>query len=206
MLSGERGAPSGSRRAGPRPIWRPIWRPLVAALAFFALLAVPLESAAQVDGKTPLEFLAPLIGVWVPAPQWLEDNPGMEELVPIDFRWGPNRRSIIEASGLPLGYELFTSGLITWDPHAERAVFLASQGRDGLLFRGYYEALAGGGVRRIYDVLRPDGSAARFRETFIFDGPDAIDWLTEWEQDGRWVPRRGTGDPECRAIRRGAAR
>ena len=190
------------------PNWRTVWRGL-AALAGVASL--PLAALGQAAGSSPtllepsegpLAFLEPLIGTWTSDPGWLEENPGMEHLVPISFRWGPTPYSIIDEAALPVRGQLFTVSMIVWDPVSRRADFLATQSNDSLVFRGHYEALGEGVIRRTYDVHYPDGSVVPFRETFFFDGPDAFDWLTEWQPDRRWEPRRGNGDPEYRALRR----
>jgi len=175
---------------------------------FSSLLActlIPAAAECQSPSGGPLDFLEPLIGTWTGDPAWVAEHPGMEALVPISFRWGPTRYSIVDHAGLPVRGQLFTVTLITWNPVSRRAEFLATQCGDSLAFRGYYEPLQNGDIRRTYDVLYPDGSVVQFRESFFFDGPDAFDWLTEWHRDGRWVPRRGTGDPEFRAIRRASS-
>lgn len=172
----------------------------ILACTVLAITVSPLS--AQPGPDDPLGFLEPLIGTWTGAPEWIADNPGMDRMIPIAFRWGTSRHSILEQSGLPVDGRLFTVGLIAWDPVDRRAEFTASQGNDLLLFSGHYEPIGDGDIQRTYSVGYPDGSVVRFRETFFFDGPDALDWLTEWEQNGEWVPRRGNGDPEFRAQRR----
>lgn len=149
-----------------------------------------------------MTFLEPLIGTWVGDPAWVLENPGMERLVPISFRWGPTRYSIIDQAGLPVRGQLFTVSQITWNPTTRRAEFIATQSNDSLLFTGFYEPLGERDIRRTYDVHYPDGSVVPFRETFFFVEPDVFDWLTEWNPEGRWIPRRGTGDPEFRMQRR----
>jgi len=164
--------------------------------------AAPPSPALLEPSLGPLAFLEPLIGTWASDPAWLAENPGMEALVPISFRWGPTPYSIIDEAALPVRGQLPTVSMIVWDPVSRRAEFLATQSNDSLLFTGYYEAPREGEIRRTYDVHYPDGSVVPFRETFFFDGPDAFDWLTEWRPEHGWVPRRGSGDPEYRALRR----
>ncbi|NNF25984.1 MAG: hypothetical protein HKN73_02025 [Gemmatimonadetes bacterium] len=156
----------------------------------------------EVTAGGPLTFLEPLIGTWTGDSAWVAENPGMENLIPISFRWGPTRYSIMDQSGLPVRGQLFTVSQITWNPTTRRAEFIATQSEDSLSFTGYYEPLGERDIRRTYDVHYPDGSVVPFRETFFFVGPDVFDWLTEWNPEGRWIPRRGTGDPEFRMERR----
>ena len=165
------------------------------------LLPVPV-TGEQAPPDGPLTFLEPLIGTWTADSAWAAENPGMESLIPISFRWGPTRYSIIDQAALPVRGQLFTLSQITWNPTTRRAEFIATQSNDSLLFTGYYEPVGERDIRRTYDVHYPDGSVMPFRETFFFVGPDVFDWLTEWNPEGRWIPRRGTGDPELRIRRR----
>lgn len=174
-------------------------------LAALLLAVAPGGVIGQSEPNAPLAFLEPLIGTWVGAPGWLADDPGMDAMIPIAFRWGPGRHSILEQSGLPQAGRLFTVGLIAWDPIDRRVEFTSSQGSDQLLFTGHYRVLDGGEIQRTYTVRYPDATSVDFRETFFFDGPDSLDWLTEWRVDGQWVPRRGDGQPEFRALRRAVA-
>ncbi|NNF26362.1 MAG: hypothetical protein HKN73_03955 [Gemmatimonadetes bacterium] len=170
----------------------------VVATAVFSGLAAGQE--APTGG--PLTFLEPLIGTWTGDSAWVAENPGMENLIPISFRWGPTRYSIIDQAALPVRGQLYTVSQITWNPTTRRAEFIATQSNDSLAFTGYYEPLGDRDIRRTYDVHYPDGSVVPFRETFFFVSPDVFDWLTEWNPEGRWIPRRGTGDPEFRMRRR----
>jgi len=100
--------------------------------------------------------------------------------------------------GIPEAGALPTEGLITWNPKTKSAEFLASQGTDSLLFRGYYEAVSPTTVRRVYDVIHPDGRVQPWRETFELKEPDLIDWTTEISKDGKFIP---WGSPDFRAVR-----
>ena len=170
----------------------------VLALAGVGATAVHAQVTAEDE---PLAFLEPLIGTWLPDPAWLVENPGMDEMIPLALEWGATRHSIRYRAGLRREGRLYTDGLIVWNPATGVAELLASQGEDGLLFRGYYEAVDSTTIRRVYEVFYPDGQSRDFRETFFLLGPDMLDWYTEWAPEGEWVPRRGDPVPEFRAIR-----
>lgn len=178
------------------------WLLVVLAVA----AGVPTPTAGQDDAPprvSPLAFFEPFMGPWVAHPDWepIADDPALAELVPLNFRWGPAKQSIRFCEGLPraLG-EHDACGLVVWNASTLQAEFRAFQVSGSLVFDGYYEMAGADTMRRIYDVIRPDGSVDRYRETFVLSRPDLIDWRTDRFQDGEWVQRRPDG-PFFQAIR-----
>lgn len=143
------------------------------------------------------------MGPWVAHPDWepIAENPELAELVPLNFRWGPAKQSIRFCEGLPTAMgEHDACGLIVWNTTTQRAEHLAFQVSGSLVFDGYYEMAGPDTMRRIYDVIRPNGDVDRYRETFLLSQPGLIDWRTDRLQNGEWVPRRPDG-PFFKAIR-----
>ncbi|ANM30635.1 hypothetical protein ABI59_15230 [Acidobacteria bacterium Mor1] len=170
---------------------------MILALFVCFLAKVPAEAAdpsnapdnaeAATEGSNPLAVFEPYIGQWrLPADSpFLEDHPEFASHVSIEWAWGPRRRAVRNVEGFPPGDReaAIVEGTISWDPAAGRIVFLQSQTRDGLLFRGEYTAGAGE-LNRTYEVhYAPDqsrpapeypGNVRRFREIFRPDGADAL--------------------------------
>ena len=188
-----------------RPRYRPAMYPFLLALALTLGPAAALSQ--QPPGEAPesegLSFFEPFIGVWLAHPDWepIRDNPALAELVPLNFRWGPAKRSIHFCEGLPVARGDFDAcGLVIWNGATERAEFVAFQGSGELVFDGYYEMAAPHTMRRIYDVIEPGGAVRTYRETFVLTPPGLIDWTTDRMEDGQWVRRRPNG-PFFQAIR-----
>ena len=152
----------------------------------FAVADIPEPSGTE--APHPLAVFEPYIGRWqLPADSpFLADHPEFASQISIEWEWGPRRRAVRNIEGFPPGERsaAIVEGTIGWDPAAGRIVFMQSQTRDDLLFRGEYTVGPDNELNRTYEVsYGPDqdrpapelpGNVRRFREIFRPDGPDAL--------------------------------
>ncbi len=178
------------------------------ARATFALLGAALTtSAALAQGSvtSPLAFLEPLIGQWVPnvPDSVLRQRPELRNIVAHSYAWSVGRNAVRlrenYVRGRPDESEL--DGQIYWDPSKQLVQFVAVAGPaedQGRVFHGEYRRLSDGRIERVYDVqyrTKSDmpgeelgGTRRRYREVYTIESRDALSFTLNWWRDGRWQP------------------
>ncbi len=165
--------------------------------------------------KNPLEQLSYYIGTWgapVGHPM-VKKNPKLKDLKVIDFEWGHHKKVIWSKTGIYTDEkkEVFSEGMITYNPNNKKIVWLEYQIDNEILFEGEYKILDENKVQRVYtvyyaenypDIPNPhlDGWTRKYRETFTPTSENTIDWLTETWVDGKWI-RGGQNNGEFKAIK-----
>ncbi len=165
--------------------------------------------------KNPLEQLSYYIGIWGPPPGHpiAVKNPKMKDLKVIDFAWGKDKKVIWSKTGFYSNQkkEVFSEGMITYNPNTKKIVWLEYQIDNELLFEGEYIPLGNNKFQRVYtvyyaqdypDIPNPhvEGWTRKYRETFTPTSQNTIDWLTESLIDGKWI-KQGQNNGDFKAVR-----
>ena len=183
--------------------------PFVLSITFYS------EDVFAQNQKNPLEQLSFYIGTWGPPPNdpIIDRDPKYKDLKVIDFKWGKNKRVIWSKTGLfsDQKEEVYSEGMITYNPNTQKIVWLEYQIENEILFKGEYILLGENKVQRIYtvyysenypDIPNPhlEGWTRKYRETFIPTSNHSIDWVTESLIHGKWV-KQGRNNEDFKAIR-----
>ena len=166
--------------------------------------------------ENPLEKLSYYIGVWGPPNNdpMIKRDPKMINLKVIDFQWGAFKRVILSRTGLFSNdtNQVFSEGIITYNPNTKKIVWLEYQIENEILFEGEYIVLEENKIQRVYTVYYAEdypsiplpelpGWTRKFRETLTPTSNNNIDWLTEVWVNGKWI-RHGRKGVDFKAERR----
>ncbi|MBQ4822013.1 hypothetical protein [Aquimarina sp. MMG016] len=173
------------------------------------------ENVFSQKQENPLEQLSYYIGTWGPPSDdpIIKRDAKYKDLKVIDFKWGHNKRVIWSKTGLfsDQKKEVYSEGMITYNPNTQKIVWLEYQIDNEILFEGEYIMLGEHKVQRVYTVFYaenyPDipnpqlkGWTRKYRETFTPTSEHTINWLTETLIHGKWV-RQGRNNEDFKAVR-----
>ncbi len=163
----------------------------------------------------PLDAFSYYMGTWsLPGEHsMISSNPKMAAFKVIDFSWGKNHRVIWLRTGMFSDDidEIFSEGMITYNPNTSNIVWLEYQIQNEILFEGVYTFLPNKCLERVYTVYYAENYTSiplpelpawtrKFRETFTPVSDNEIDWLTEVWVNNQWK-KHGRNGGHSKAVR-----
>ncbi|GAA4276568.1 hypothetical protein [Aquimarina mytili] len=174
-----------------------------------------LQHVRAQESENPLELFSYYIGTWGPTPNdiMVRKNPKMIDFKVISFEWGHDKKVIRSTTGIFSDHEnnVFSEGIITYNPNTKKIVWLEYQIKNEILFEGEYHSLGDHKIERVYtvyyakdypDIPNPQvkGWTRKYRETFTPTSDTTINWLTETWIDGKWI-RQGQNNGDFKAVK-----